>query len=120
MKLIRRVLVLIVLAVIPTMAGANSASGSFLSGTGAATTTVSVTGMAFQPSGVLLWSSASPGATGTDDMSMAFGVGISSSSRRAIWAGCIDNTDPSQCDNRVNNALVLMIYRGTTPRKSVV
>lgn len=97
--------------------GLSVKTGSFASGTGAATTTVSVADVGFQPSVVLFWTSASTSGV-ADDLSFSFGVGISSSSRRSAWAGCLDNTDPSECDCRVRSDAVLMVYRGTTPTDS--
>ncbi len=94
--------------------GLSVKSGSFSSGTGAAASTVAVTGVGFQPKIVFLWTSADTGAS-ANDQSMSFGVGISSSDRRAAWAGCTQSVDPSLCKSRVNDSLAVIVLQGATP-----
>ena len=94
--------------------------GSFSSGTGAAASTVDVnfvTSTTCVPKVVILWTSADTSGS-TADQSFAIGFGTSSSSRRSVWSGCLQSTDPSKCKNDIRNNLILSVYRGSTPTLS--
>ena len=115
----RRVIIfasLIFLLALPANAGLSHKVGSFQSGTGAATTTVTFD-PGFVPKAFRLWTSQQPGITAGDNLSVSYGIatsqnGTSFDNQRSMWAGCI-KVDPSVCKSRTNTALVIFVYTGT-------
>lgn len=99
--------------------GLNFETGNFQSGTGAAASTVTVTlNTSFVPKVIWLSTSAQPGITAGNNSSYAMGCGTSQDgstidAQRAVWNGCII-VDASVCKCRVHNALILMVYTGTS------
>ena len=98
-----------------------TASGTLLTGTG--TSAVAVSGLGFQPTVVLFLTSSNGGAsTAGDDYNFSFGcmTDQATDQQRVHTMNCTKDTDPSDCNQRSDNAHVVAVYEGTTLTGSLV
>lgn len=91
-------------------------AGSFLTGTGTTAVEVNLAG-AFQPK-VVCFFTTYPGnsADGQNGYSISYGcmTDEATDQQRAIWVGCDDSVDPSDCNRASSAARVLIVYNGGT------
>lgn len=80
------------------------------------TGSVSTTGLGITPSVLMLFSANS--ATDTQSgqhAKFSFGAGTSSSARSCIWAGDVDEADPTQCDHNMDRSKIIKLMTAGTP-----
>lgn len=107
----------LLLFALPAQAGLSHKVGSFQSGTGAAASTVTVTGTGFPFKAIIFWTSFQPGVTATNNASFSIGLVTSQNAstidnQRAAWVGCIQ-VDSSVCKSQNNAALAFHVFTGT-------
>lgn len=81
--------------------------GTFATGTGAAGTTVAVTGVGFQPAALIFWWSGRTEATNTTaggSYSRGIGFAVSATQRGAVYSASTDALAAAECDKGHNDA----------------